>query len=836
MALGGSVLLGWWFGITAVTTVVPGLPAMKANAALMFVLTGAAVLASARGAPSWFVRLLASATGAIAALTLLEYGVGPLFGLDELLVGDPATKLPGRPGPHTALAFVLAATSIYAFAGARVPLGVAAALLLAFVTTVLLALVGYVYGVDYLRGVSATAGMAPHTALGLLLLAIAIPALRPEVAPVSWLLSPGEDGVLFRRLLPAAILVPPLLGGVRLVAIGPGEGNVPFGISVFAVSMVAVFTALVAHTAREVARAGSRRRGVEHELRVSEARYRAIGTMVPTGIQELRADAGCVGVNPRWEQLTGRTAKEALGDGWVRAVHPKDRAAVRDGLAALFRDGIELVLDHRIVRPDGAVTWVAARAAAVTDADGRVIGVLKTISDVTAQRALERATAAHSAKLTGLLDRWPGNAILYAEDGTIDMLNRQSAIALGVDRDAAVGRSIYELLPPEAATVSRERDQRILLEDEAMSYESTVSGRTYSASTFCVPALPGQPARLAAVSVDITAWIAAENDRDEARADFHHAFVHAPAGMGVTTLDGRFTRVNAALCELTGLAAEELLATDLMERVHPADATRLARGLQELLSAELDVTALELRLLDVEGQPRWVALRVSAVRDEAGGPLHLLVQLLDVTDRRRYEQQLRELADRDPLTGLANRRCFARELERHAQRALRYGAEGALLVLDLDHFKLVNDTRGHAAGDELLVLVAQTLTSSLRETDTIARLGGDEFAVLLPRETCEEADAVAAKLVRAIRERASAFGEIGAAGVSTSLGIAAFDGSARTAEEVLAAADLAMYDAKAHGGDRCSWEAAGSPGAAPGSRAVSRREPAGAGARRSQRP
>ncbi len=110
----------------------------------------------------------------------------------------------------------------------------------------------------------------------------------------------------------------------------------------------------------------------------------------------------------------------------------------------------------------------------------------------------------------------------------------------------------------------------------------------------------------------------------------------------------------------------------------------------------------------------------------------MLLQVQDVTERRRYESELRYLADHDPLTGLLNRRAFARELEAHLEHVRRYGATGAAMVLDLDHFKNINDTLGHGTGDELIVALASALREELGERVAIARLGGDELALLIP--------------------------------------------------------------------------------------------------------
>jgi diguanylate cyclase (GGDEF)-like protein len=188
-----------------------------------------------------------------------------------------------------------------------------------------------------------------------------------------------------------------------------------------------------------------------------------------------------------------------------------------------------------------------------------------------------------------------------------------------------------------------------------------------------------------------------------------------------------------------------------------------------------------------------VVAQATLVRDAAGAPLHVLGQMQDVTERREYEARLRHLADHDALTGLLNRRAFEESLEAHVARARRYGAAGALLLLDLDGFKDVNDTLGHHAGDALLIRVAGALGDRLRETDVLARLGGDEFAVLLPMESGEAAELVARALVDVVRGLD--------AGVTVSVGVAVVDSGEVTAEGLMIDADRAMYAAKGAGRD-----------------------------------
>jgi diguanylate cyclase (GGDEF)-like protein len=182
----------------------------------------------------------------------------------------------------------------------------------------------------------------------------------------------------------------------------------------------------------------------------------------------------------------------------------------------------------------------------------------------------------------------------------------------------------------------------------------------------------------------------------------------------------------------------------------------------------------------------------------------------DVTERERIQTRLRHLADHDPLTGLLNRRRFDEELADRVAHIARYDSGGAVLLLDLDNFKFVNDSLGHRTGDAVIRVVADLLRGQLRETDVIARLGGDEFALLLPHATPEEAEGVARKLLETVRSHRAVFrGQ--RLRLTTSIGVAVIsDAGMQTSEEVMVEADVAVYEAKEGGRDRyCVYATAG---------------------------
>jgi diguanylate cyclase (GGDEF)-like protein len=173
-----------------------------------------------------------------------------------------------------------------------------------------------------------------------------------------------------------------------------------------------------------------------------------------------------------------------------------------------------------------------------------------------------------------------------------------------------------------------------------------------------------------------------------------------------------------------------------------------------------------------------------------------VVQVEDIGDRKQTERELRRLADHDSLTGLLNRRGFMEGMRRELRRMERKGEYGALLLLDLDNFKIVNDTAGHLAGDQVLRSTADVLRRRLRATDVIGRLGGDEFAVLILNVTPRQAKEIAAEITETLRSMKVTAGDV-VIGVAASIGVVPIDElHDENEEDLLAAADRAMYRVK----------------------------------------
>ena len=500
-------------------------------------------------------------------------------------------------------------------------------------------------------------------------------------------------------------------------------------------------------------------------------------------------------VNEAWTATLGWTADELRARPLIDFVHPDDRGDAARELELMFAGMIDGCATRLATRDGGwrDVEWTAR----VVPEDHRIYAAAR---DVTDRNQMQGALVASEARYRELVHSLPNSAVVTFDHDLKFTFGAGEAIAPDL-RGNIVGRSLNEVWPTFATALAPR--YRATLGGHPQSFElASEDGHSHWVQMAPLRDAAGVIDGGMVLTQDITPLKEAQRELSNAEERFRTAFEQAPIGMGLISPDGRYLRVNEALCRITGYDEQQLLASGVDTITHPDDVAADAAGRADLVAGELTMFRTEKRYLHAAGHIVWVAVHATLVRDADGNPSHILGQIQDITDRRRFQERLQHLVDHDPLTGLYNRRRFEQELERHVTHASRYGVQGALLVLDLDDFKLVNDTLGHNAGDELIVTISGLLKAQLRDSDVIARLGGDEFAVLLPAGGPEEAEAVAAKLVRAVREEATVVGSRRARRITTSVGVAPFSDAGLTGEEMLINADVAMYEAKEAGRDR----------------------------------
>ena len=396
----------------------------------------------------------------------------------------------------------------------------------------------------------------------------------------------------------------------------------------------------------------------------------------------------------------------------------------------------------------------------------------------------------------------PDVAIVVDRDGRILYTNRE------VPGQPLVGTSLFQHnLGAEAEARMRAAMHQVFTVGKPMSYEVESTGQDEDETVWYVSRWSpierqGEVVAALIVASDIT------RRRMLERLDLiEQDTILDSAAEGILRLDeaGNVAFANAAAHDLLGVPEGGIRGHNIHEVVHSGEAESRAHKVEEcpvLLSITHGIVQ------HMEDDVFWRANGSSFPVNYTSSPVvdrnelrGAVLTFNDVTERKRFEAQLQYLADHDPITGLYNRRRFEQELARHLAYDARYGTGGAVLALDIDNFKYINDTLGHKAGDEVITRVARSIRERIRETDTFARLGGDEFVVLLPEAGIEQAQSVARTIVDTVRMH-----PVSIAGqqiqVTTSIGVTTFGNREVDGEALLVEADLAMYEAKAAGRDR----------------------------------
>lgn len=286
---------------------------------------------------------------------------------------------------------------------------------------------------------------------------------------------------------------------------------------------------------------------------------------------------------------------------------------------------------------------------------------------------------------------------------------------------------------------------------------------------------------------------------------FRQAFDHAPIGMSLLSLDCVILDANIRLAQILGVPLGRVAGIRIADVTHPDDREAEARDFESLKTGERSEFRSEKRYVRVDGEVVWVARSASIVRNERGDPWYFVSMTDDITARKTIEAELAFLATHDELTGMFNRRQFHAELDMALARSRRASHQLALMTIDIDNFKQINDTFGHATGDLALNRVADALRTRLRATDVLARIGGDEFGAILPEVNRDAAHDLAVGLLHRIRD-ASVDGQV--PDLSVSVGVAFTPERAPIApSDLLAHADEAMYEAKRAGRDTCRFHA-----------------------------
>ena len=547
----------------------------------------------------------------------------------------------------------------------------------------------------------------------------------------------------------------------------------------------------------------------EQALRESEEHYRHRVELSPQVPWTANAQGAIIDVSPRWSDLTGLTREQTAGDGWIQIVHPDDIVAAKSAWSRSLSSGEPFDVEYRVLLRDGTYRWFRVRAAARRGEGGDIVLWYGTAEDIHDGKLAHAAL--HDTEERYRLAARATNDAIWDWDLKAGRMSWNEAIGthFGYPEAEAGTTALWweeRIHPDDRERISRQIEFAISEDSERWvgEYRFLKGDGTYADIYDCGYIIrdgSGKATRMVGAMLDLT-------ERRQAAAALHDReerlrLAVQATGLGIWDFDVATgeRRWSDELRAIFGVAddapADASLALSLVRAEYRPRIVGFFRAAHAgRADFEFDET-LPIVRADT-GEERWVSTNGHKIFDEQGRLSRVLLTVRDITEERTAEERIRWAASHDALTELPNRALFQDRLQHALVYAARARAKVGLLLLDLDHFKQVNDTLGHDAGDALLRSFAERLHDCVRSTDMVARLGGDEFAIILPdlrgeRGIREVADSILARL----REPFTFRGHI--LDCRASIGAALFPEHGVEAEELLKHADLALYSAKAAG-------------------------------------
>ena len=399
-----------------------------------------------------------------------------------------------------------------------------------------------------------------------------------------------------------------------------------------------------------------------------------------------------------------------------------------------------------------------------------------------------------------LIQNLPAGVFMLDLQGNCLYVNECWRRMVGLTHEQIMGRPMLQVVHPEDRDALLNRWQEAVKTSNEFITDHrfcSSSGRITWVNTRAAPVQDrtGRPVYYLGTSADIANLKASEETLRASEARFRSYFELPLVGIGLTGADKRWWEVNERLCEMLGYRRTQLLSLNWPELTHPDDLTAELAQFDRLVNQRIKGYSLDKRFLRQDGTLLYASVSTGCVRRPNGVVDYFVTVVQDISERRRAEEQLHRLSRHDTLTGLPNRTLLSDRLQQAVVRAMLNHTQVGVLLVDLDHFKRINDTLGHSVGDQVVREAAARLQRCIRENDTISRQGGDEFVILLPDLTVnDEADRIAQRVLEAMGEPFRL--EDHELHISCSIGVSLSPRDGHTAENLLKNADNAMYRAK----------------------------------------
>ncbi|EPZ42456.1 hypothetical protein N007_14965 [Alicyclobacillus acidoterrestris ATCC 49025] len=535
---------------------------------------------------------------------------------------------------------------------------------------------------------------------------------------------------------------------------------------------------------------------LEKSLRESEERYRKLSELSPRGIVVHR-DGVILYVNP----ATVKMLKEdhLIGKDIFSYVHPDSLQIAKQRIAEMVKDKNPSFVEMKLQLSDGELLYVDMGSTAI-HIDGSP-AILMVFTDDTEKKMIEQALMQSEKRYRRLVENSPEPIVIYQNE-SIQYANPACVELFGESSlEGLVGKSIFDYFHPDSVHLIENRIHEVeqigtkldTVEEKLVRRDGTVIDVDVTGITI------RHEGKLAFLMMyhDISRRKRAEQALRESEQKYRLIAENMHDLICLIDWDGRFIYASPSHTTLLGFPTKAYEGNFARDWMHKEDHPKIRSQLENAVRTQ-EPCMFEFRFRDIKDNWIWLEGKATPVFDHEGNFKHFLVVSRDITERKAYEEKLAHLAFHDALTGLPNRRLFRDRFKQAIKEAERYGRKMAVMYMDMDRFKSINDTLGHDVGDKLLKKFAQRVKDCLRNSDILARLGGDEFTVLLPEiEQEDDVVRVAQRILASIQQP----WEIGehVFETSSSIGIAFYPMDGTTRQELLRHADEALYSAKESG-------------------------------------
>jgi diguanylate cyclase (GGDEF)-like protein/PAS domain S-box-containing protein len=751
------------------------------------------------------------------AMKLSDVMFGTSFAIDtQLFPTKLAAELgqPNRMAPNTAFCFFVLGLSMQFLRG-RSNASVLAAQLLAMacVLPALLAIAGYTYGIKAFYGIGVFIPMAINTAFSFCFLSGSVLFTYPNKGFMHVLTNGGHSRSIASILLPAAVFVPFLFGWLSLAGQRAGLYDMWFALALTVVLNITALLFLIYISVRRLFLSDIHQKLTERELKQSEAVHaelkgstqylKRILDNLFSYVALLDTNGVVQDVNKAPLERAGYRREDVIGQYFYDApwwsYDEKVRSQLIEAIEAA-RQGQTRRYDV-VVKMGSDLVPIDFQISPVRDENGKVIGLLPTAVDIAERTKAEQATQEAKERIELIFNTSP-DAVLISRlsDGYITDVNNAFTNLTGYTKEESIGNTTLGLNlwvnPDDRKKFIHELQATGFCDNLEAQFRKKDGSQHAGVLSAGITTIQGI-SHIVSTTRDITERKLAEEALRVAATAFD-----SQESMMITDADGVILRVNHAFTETTGYTAEEAVGQTprlLKSGRHNVD---FYHAMWETIH-RTGTWRGEIwdKRKNGEVYPSW--LTISAVKGVDGAVTHYVGSHIDITERKRAEEKIKHLAFYDPLTGLPNRQLLMDRLQHALASSARSGKQGALLFIDLDDFKTLNDTLGHDIGDLLLKQVAQRLQSCIREGDTVARLGGDEFVVMLEDfgeqalEAAAQTEAIGEKILATLNQPYR-LAEHECRSTS-SIGATLFSGHQQAIEALLKQADIAMYQAKKAG-------------------------------------